>query len=60
KAILFGARFYGYIAGITPNDLRLLTALMIVLSLILGQWKSTLQDQRAQQAALWRKAEEAL
>jgi putative ABC transport system permease protein len=60
KAILFAARFYGYIAGITPNDLRLLTALMIVLSLILGQWKSRLQDQRAQQAALRRKAEEAL
>lgn len=60
KAILFGARFYGYIAGITPNDLRLLTALMIVLSLVLGQWKSALQDQRAQQAALRRKAEEVL
>lgn len=60
KAILFGARFYGYIAGITPNDLRLLTALMIVLSLVLGQWKSTVRDRQAQQAALRRKAEEVL
>jgi putative ABC transport system permease protein len=60
KGILFAARFYGYIAGITPNDLRLLTALMIVLSLVLGQWKSTLQDQRAQQASLRKKAEEVL
>lgn len=60
KAILFGARFYGYIAGITPNDLRLLTALMIVISLVLGQWKSALEDRQAQQAALRRKAEELL
>lgn len=60
KAILFGARFYGYIAGITPNDLRLLTALMIVFSLVLGKWKSALQDRRAQQASLLRKAEDVL
>ncbi|MCA1951344.1 MAG: ABC transporter permease [Treponema sp.] len=60
KAILFGARFYGYIAGITPNDLRLLTALMIVLSLVMGQWKSAVRDRQAQQAALRRKAEEIL
>ncbi len=60
KAILFGARFYGYIAGITPNDLRLLTAIMIVVSLFLGQWKSATLDRKAQDLALRRKAEEAL
>jgi putative ABC transport system permease protein len=54
KTIMFAARFYGYVAGITPNDLRLVTALMIILSLAIGKWKTKMTDQAAQQAALHR------
>lgn len=46
KAIMFAARYYGYVAGITPNDLRLLTALMIILSLAFGRWKNRSLDRR--------------
>jgi putative ABC transport system permease protein len=56
KAIMFGARFYGYFAGITPNDLRLVTAFMIILSLALGKWKAHTADNAAQKAARNRKA----
>lgn len=59
KAIMFGARFYGYFAGITPNDLRLVTALMIVLSLALGKARSGMADSTARQSALRRSASEA-
>ncbi len=59
KAIMFGARFYGYFAGITPNDLRLVTALMIVLSLALGKFRSGMADSSARQAALRRSASDA-
>ncbi|TCW62431.1 ABC transporter permease [Treponema sp. J25] len=47
KAIMFAARYYGYVAGITPNDLRLLTALMIILSLAIGRWKNRSLDRRS-------------
>ncbi len=57
KAIMFGARFYGYFAGITPNDLRLVTAFMIVLSLWVGKTRTRFADRAAQRAAISRKAE---
>ena len=50
KAIMFGARFYGYFAGITPNDLRLVTALMIVFSLGIGKLRSQLAARKNQRA----------
>ena len=50
KAIMFGARFYGYFAGITPNDLRLVTALMIVFSLGVGKLRSQLAARKNQRA----------
>jgi putative tryptophan/tyrosine transport system permease protein len=51
KAIMFGARYYGYFGGITPNDLRLVTALMIVLSLALGRWRAHSADRAASRAS---------
>ncbi|MFA6505165.1 MAG: ABC transporter permease [Treponemataceae bacterium] len=54
KAIMFAARFYGYFAGITPNDLRLVTALMIVVSLALGQFRAKTSDKAAKGAAVRR------
>ena len=60
KAIMFGARFYGYFAGITPNDLRLVTALMIILSLAIGKYRNRIVERSAQNAAMARKAEDNL
>ncbi len=59
KAIMFRARFYGYFAGITPNDLRLVTALMIVLSLSIGKFRSRMSDSTARKAALRRSVKDA-
>lgn len=45
KAIMFGGRYYGYMIRLTPNDLKLVTGLLIIISLIitktdlLGRWK---------------------
>jgi len=45
KAIMFGGRYYGYRIHLTPNDLKLVTGLLIILSLIitktdlLSRWK---------------------
>lgn len=56
KAIMFGARFYGYFAGVGPNDLRLVTALMILLSLGLGKARSRSAERAASTAAVKRAA----
>lgn len=37
KAIMFGGRYYGYRINLTPNDLKLITGLLIILSLIITQ-----------------------
>ncbi len=34
KAIMFGGRYYGYAIHLTPNDLKLVTGLLIIVSLI--------------------------
>ncbi|MFH2113015.1 MAG: ABC transporter permease [Spirochaetota bacterium] len=39
RALMYGARSWGYLAGITPNDLRLLTALLIVATIAMSQVK---------------------
>lgn len=45
KAIMFGGRYYGYMIRLTPNDLKLVTGLLIIISLIItktdlaGRWK---------------------
>jgi len=37
KAIMFYGRYYGYYINLTPNDLKLLTGLLIILSLIISK-----------------------
>lgn len=39
KAIMFYGRYYGYYIHLTPNDLKLLTGLLIILSLIISKSK---------------------
>jgi len=38
RALMYAARSWGYLAGITPNDLRLLTALLIVGAVALSKY----------------------
>lgn len=38
RALMYAARSWGYFAGITPNDLRLLTALLIVGAVALSKY----------------------
>ncbi len=40
KALLFYGRKYGYLIGITPNDFKLLTGLLVILSLAVAKLKS--------------------
>jgi putative ABC transport system permease protein len=43
RAIMYAGRSWGYLAGITPNDLKLLTAILVVLALALSRSKSGLR-----------------
>jgi len=38
RALMYAARSWGYLAGITPNDLRLLTALLIIASVAVSRY----------------------
>lgn len=38
RALMYAARSWGYVAGITPNDLRLLTALLIIISVAISRY----------------------
>ncbi len=38
KGLMYVARSWGYVAGITPNDLRLLTALLIIGSITISKY----------------------
>jgi putative ABC transport system permease protein len=44
RAIMFAGRSWGYLAGITPNDLKLLTAVLVVAALALSRWKDRLKN----------------
>ncbi len=37
KAIMFYGRYYGYYVGLTPNDLKLISGLLIILSIIISR-----------------------
>jgi len=43
RALMYAARSWGYLAGITPNDLRLLTAILIVASVAISRRKRKAQ-----------------
>ena len=45
KAVMFGGRYYGYLINLTPSDLKLITGLLIILSLIIS--KGDLRRRRA-------------
>jgi len=39
RGIMYLGRYYGYYVGLTPNDLKLITGLLIIVSLIITQTK---------------------
>ena len=47
RALMYAARSWGYLAGITPNDLRLLTALLIVGAIALSKYAGKRPKQAA-------------
>lgn len=46
RAIMYAGRSWGYLAGITPNDLKLLTAVLVVGALALSRSKEGLERRR--------------
>jgi putative tryptophan/tyrosine transport system permease protein len=42
RAIMFAGRYYGYYINLTPNDLKLITGILIIIAL----WITKLQDKR--------------
>jgi putative tryptophan/tyrosine transport system permease protein len=44
RAIMYAGRSWGYLAGITPNDLKLLTAVLVIVALALTRWKDRIQS----------------
>lgn len=40
RGIMYLGRYYGYYINLTPNDLRLLTGLLIIVSLIVSRYRS--------------------
>jgi putative ABC transport system permease protein len=39
KAIMYLGRYYGYYINMTPNDLKLITGLLIIISLAISNYK---------------------
>lgn len=39
KAIMYLGRYYGYYINMTPNDLKLITGLLIIASLAVSNYK---------------------
>lgn len=52
KALMFFGRKYGYHIGITPNDFKLLTGLLVILSLIIAKVRNKFSDDSAKRNAL--------
>ncbi|HRZ63568.1 MAG TPA: ABC transporter permease, partial [Spirochaetia bacterium] len=47
RAIMYAGRSWGYLAGITPNDLRLLNALLVVAALAASRGRARLSRDAA-------------
>ncbi len=54
KALMFLGRKYGYYIGITPNDFKLLTGVLVILSLFIAKQRAKASDISAKKKALQR------
>jgi putative ABC transport system permease protein len=54
RAIMFAGRKYGYLVGMGPNDLRMVTALLVVGAVAAGRFKANQTSRRGLNAAMSR------
>jgi putative ABC transport system permease protein len=54
KALMFLGRYYGYYINLTPSDLKLLTGILVIVSLIVAQTRSAASSADARKKALKR------
>ncbi|MGI6433300.1 MAG: ABC transporter permease [Sphaerochaetaceae bacterium] len=57
KALMFFGRYYGYYINLTPSDLKLLTGVLVIISLIIAQTRSAASSADARKKALRRNKE---
>ena len=54
KALMFLGRKYGYLVGITPNDFKLLTGILVIISLAVAQTRAMASNKGARKKAIAR------
>lgn len=54
KALMFFGRYYGYYINLTPSDLKLLTGVLVIISLIVAQTRSAASSADARKKAIKR------
>jgi putative ABC transport system permease protein len=54
KALMFFGRKYGYLVNITPNDFKLLTGILVIVSLFIAQTRSAASSAGAKRKAIAR------
>lgn len=52
KGLMYFGRKYGYLIGITPNDFKLLTGLLVIVSLIIASTRVKASEESAKKKAL--------
>jgi putative ABC transport system permease protein len=57
KALMFLGRYYGYYINLTPSDLKLLTGILVIVSLIVAQTRNAASSADARKKALRRNKE---
>ena len=57
KALMFLGRYYGYYINLTPSDLKLLTGIPVIISLIVAQTRNAASSADARKKALRRNKE---
>ena len=58
KGLMYFGRKYGHFVGITPNDFKLLTGLLVIISLIIASTRQRASEENAKKKALSRIKEE--
>ena len=54
KALMFFGRRYGYLIGITPNDFKLLTGILVIISLTIAKTRTLASDKAARKKSIER------
>lgn len=57
KALMFLGRYYGYYIHLTPSDLKLLTGILVIISLIIAQTRAAASSAEARKKAIRRNNE---